>query len=143
MESTLQSMRKNESAGTSPTLDKLAKATSAVQVQIRALLEMATTDSTGRQTNEKIIALYSEIDQIEQMHQQISDETVQKLQTTAQQQKNTASNVIVQFIVLGGLVTLIVLVASLAVTRSIATPLGSLAETARQIAAGQLERQLR
>ncbi len=139
MESTLQSMRQNESAESSPTLDKLEKATSAVQGQIRALLEMATTDSTGRQTNEKIIALYSEIDQIKQMHQQISEETVQELQTTAQQQKNTASNVILQFIVLGGLVTLIVLSASLAVTRSIATPLGNLAETARQIAAGHLE----
>ena len=140
MESTLLTMQQNQSAGTRPTLDKLASATSAVQANIQTLLEMASTDSTGRQTNEKIIALYSEIDQLKQLQQQISEETVQELQTAAQQQKNTASNIILQFIVLGGLVTVIVLLASLAVTRSIATPLGNLAETARQIAAGQLER---
>ena len=139
MEGTLHAMQQNQSASTRPTLDKLANTTSAVQADIQTLLEMASTDSTGRQTNEKMIALYSQIDQLKQLHRQISEETVRELQTAAQRQKNTASNVILQFIVLGGLVTLIVLLASLAVTRSIATPLGNLVETARQIAAGQLE----
>jgi anti-anti-sigma regulatory factor/HAMP domain-containing protein len=100
---------------------------------------MEITAETARETNEKIIEVYAQIDNIKQLHRELSTETLSQLQNAAKEQESSASNVIVQFLILSASVALLVVIASLVVTRSIAAPLKDLAETATQVAAGDME----
>ena len=94
---------------------------------------------SSREVNEKIIAIYSEIDTIKELAQALSAEELNQLQAGALKEESTTSNVMVQFLVLGVSLSLIVVGASIVLTRSIATPLAGLAQTANQIAQGNLE----
>jgi anti-anti-sigma regulatory factor/HAMP domain-containing protein len=140
MADNLEMMKENANGEMRPGLEKLDQATVELEKEISVLLDMEINAATSRETNERIIGVYSQIDTIEQLHRELSAETLGQLQNAAVGQRSSASNVIVQFLILSASVALLIVIASLVVTRSIAEPLGNLAETATQIAAGDLER---
>ena len=119
-------------------IDGLKQATAALDTEIRALLAIESMDLSAKETNERIISIYANIDTATQLHQELSAGTLAQLQGTALGQQRVASGVITQFLVLGILVALIAVFTSLFVTRSIAVPLADLAETSRKIAGGDL-----
>ncbi len=119
--------------------EEMEQATSELGNAVRALLDEKASGLTAREANERIVYIYSEIDRLKELHQQRSEETLSRLQEAAQAQQRAASNLNTQFVILGVVVSLFVVLASAFVTRSIATPLGSLAATAKQIAAGDLD----
>jgi anti-anti-sigma regulatory factor/HAMP domain-containing protein len=140
MADNLEMIKENANGEMRPGLEKLDQATVELEKEISVLLDMEINAATSRKTNERIIGVYSQIDTIEQLHRELSAETLSQLQNAAVGQRSSASNVIVQFLILSASVALLIVIASLVVTRSIAEPLGNLAETATQIAAGDLER---
>ncbi len=120
-------------------LAEIESAITALKQDVTILMQTDPIAQNSRFINEKIISAYSQIDKIRVFNQQLLAQTVNQLQTAALQQQATTSEVIFQFLLLGGGVTLLVIVASVVVTRSIAVPLAGLAQTAGQIAAGDLD----
>ena len=139
MAAALETIQDKASEDARPAIAELEQTTKELENEIGFLLESRSGDLSSRETNERIISIYSQIDSIKQLNQGLSAATVNQLQATAFQQESITSNVIIQFLVLGALVSLIVVIASLVVTRTIATPLAGLAETATQIAEGDLD----
>jgi len=107
--------------------------------EISNLVETDYTNLDSRDINEKIISVYSQIDELKALTQELTAEELSQLQNNALEQETIVSNVTTQFLVLGSLVVLIVIGASVAVSRSIALPLAGLAETATKIAEGDLD----
>jgi anti-anti-sigma regulatory factor/HAMP domain-containing protein len=140
MADTLEDIKENANKEMKPGLEKLDETTITLGKEISVLLDMEITAETSRETNEKIIEVYAQIDNIKQLHRELSAETLGQLQNAAKEQGSSASNVIVQFLILSASVALLVVIASLVVTRSIAAPLKDLAEIATQVAAGDMER---
>ncbi len=122
-----------------PNLAEVESVITALKQDVTVLMQTAPVAQNSRLINEKIISAYDQIDKIRLFNQQLLAQTVNQLQTVALQQQATISNVIFQFLLLGGGVTLLVIVASVVVTRLIAVPLASLAQTASRIAAGDLD----
>jgi len=118
---------------------EVEKKLSTLATEIDGLVGADYAELSSRETNQKIISIYSQIDSLKELAQALSAEELEQLQASAREQETIAANVITQFLVLGSLAVLIVVGASVVVTRSIATPLAGLAATASQIATGDLE----
>jgi signal transduction histidine kinase len=137
IEDTLGSINKNANPQTRPILKEIEETIVELETEITDLMESP--PSASREMNEKIVAIVSRIKSAERLHQELSAVTLAQLQDTVLKQKSILSSVSAQFLVLSGLVSLIVVAASLLVTRSIAVPLSNLTATAARIAAGHLE----
>jgi ABC-type sugar transport system substrate-binding protein/HAMP domain-containing protein len=136
------SMAANATAESKPQVDTLQEAAQDLAIQINGMVEAKnTTKLSSRELNEEIISVYAKITAIKALYETLTTTTLNQLQTNAIAQAGISSNVMIQFLVLGTLVVLIVVGASVVVTRSIAVPLSSLAETATRIAEGDLEAQ--
>jgi GAF domain-containing protein/HAMP domain-containing protein len=107
--------------------------------EMNSLMEAEYADLSSREINQKIISINTQIDSLKKLAQALSVGELNQLQQNALDQEGITTNVIAQFLVLGSLVALIVVGASIVVTPSIATPLARLAQTANQIAEGDLE----
>jgi GAF domain-containing protein/HAMP domain-containing protein len=138
MTGALASMKGTTRAEMRSTVGALEKATTQLESEVLALLEVQSTDLTSTETNQRIISVYSQIDYVRKLHQGINTETLAQLHASVLNQERITSNVIRQFLALGIVVSLISVIASLLVTRSIATPLADLAKVASRIAAGDL-----
>jgi CheY-like chemotaxis protein/HAMP domain-containing protein len=141
MTGALELMKKNEGEKVSPTIQELEQTTQALKSEVLALLDKDLTKLSVREANQTTVSINTQTDHIKQLYRTLSLEIVNQLQDVARQQEIITSNVITQSLVLGILVTLLVVVASAVVTRSIATPLTGLAKTATQIAGGDLSAQ--
>lgn len=141
MEKAILAMQENRAGRADPVAQELGEAVTGLQQEIEDWLEMASAGPTGREQNERTIHAYAEIERIQRLQRRLSAETVQSLLATVQNQKDTASNIMWQFTIAGGAAALVAIAAALVVTRSIAAPLDSLANTARCIAAGDLEQE--
>ena len=103
--------------------------------EIGALLDgSATTD-----INQRIVAIYADIEQVKQLQKDLAANELAELQETAAVQGRIISNVIVQTAILGLVVFLIALTASVVINRTL-RPIGVLTETATAIAGGDLNR---
>jgi GAF domain-containing protein/HAMP domain-containing protein len=138
MTDALTSMKGSTREEMRPTLGALEKATTHLESEVLALMEMQSTDLTSTEINQRIISVYSQIDYVKRLHQGLYTATLAHLHASVLNQERIISNVIRQFLSLGVAVSLIAVIASLLVTRSIATPLAGLAKLASQIAAGDL-----
>ncbi|HXV44373.1 MAG TPA: HAMP domain-containing protein, partial [Anaerolineae bacterium] len=107
--------------------------------EMNSLMEAEYTELSSKEINQKIISINTQIDSLKQLAQALSVEELNQLQQSALDQEGITTNVITQFLVLGSLAALIVVGALVVVTPSIATPLARLAQTANQIAEGNLE----
>lgn len=135
----LESLKESSGENQRPAIENLEQATLGLGNQIGLLLATEATDFNSREINERIIAVYSQIDYIKGLHQELSATTLSQLQDRAFRQATITSNVIVQFSVLGVLAAFIVVGASFVITRNIAIPLAGLARTAKRITEGDLE----
>jgi GAF domain-containing protein/HAMP domain-containing protein len=120
-------------------LTQLERETANLESEVLDLLEVAPADLRSGKTSERVALIYSRIDAIERLHQQLSIEVLGRLRATALQQKTIASNVSAQFLILAVATFAIVVVTTLLVTRSIAAPVAGLAGAAARIAEGDLE----
>ncbi|MEW5957341.1 MAG: GAF domain-containing protein [Chloroflexota bacterium] len=141
MTTALASLTQNTDEETQPALAELEQINQGLGTDVLVLLGWRSNDLTSRQINEKMISVFSQMDRAKQLHRELSVQTVSQLQAIALGQENLTSAVMAQFLVLGLLASLIVVIASLVVNRSIATTLASLARTATQIAGGDLNAQ--
>jgi GAF domain-containing protein/HAMP domain-containing protein len=119
-------------------LKELEQTTTQLRTDVQTLLEMGSSTLKTQEVNQRIISVYALIDHVKQLHQGLSTKTLSHLQDAALGQGRIASGVITQFLILGILVLVIAVLASLFVTRSVANPLDKLAEASRQIAGGDL-----
>ncbi len=94
---------------------------------------------SSRDMNESIISVYSQLDEAKQIQQALATGTFAELRNAVGQQERITSAIIRQLLILGTAVLLLVVISSLFVTRSIVAPLLSLAQTASQIAEGDLD----
>jgi signal transduction histidine kinase/HAMP domain-containing protein len=127
-------------AGTTalPTVQNLQGIVARLQPEVSALLETKT-GSLTTDINQQIVAMYADIEQVKQLQQTLSAETLTQLQATAATQGRITSDVITQTVILGLIVFAIAVVASLVINRTM-RPIGALTETATAIAAGDLSR---
>jgi GAF domain-containing protein/HAMP domain-containing protein len=106
-----------------------------LESEISALLD----GSAATDVNQRIVAIYADIEQVKQLQKDLAADELAQLQETAAVQGRITSDVIVQTAILGLAVFLIVLTASLVINRTM-RPIGALTQTATAIAAGDLNR---
>jgi nitrate/nitrite-specific signal transduction histidine kinase len=99
------------------------------------------TDSGSAVTdiNQRIVALYADIEQVKELQQELSADELAQLQEAAATQGRITSEVITQIAILGFIVFGIAVGASLVINRTM-RPISALTETATAIAAGDLNR---
>jgi GAF domain-containing protein/HAMP domain-containing protein len=122
-----------------PVVQELTTITARLQIEINALLDIETTGTATTDVNQRIVAVYADIDQVKHSQQSLSAETLARLQTTASTQGRITSDVITQTAILGLAVFVIAVVTSWLINRTM-RPIGKLTETATAIAAGDLNR---
>jgi methyl-accepting chemotaxis protein len=123
--------------GSGQQVEQLGRAITQSKGTILALLEA--TDETVQEKNERRRQMYSALDESKALLRDISAETLRQFEDTATRQEGIVSEVILQLMLTAGLVSLLVVLISLAVARTIATPVTRLTSMAQQIAAGDLE----
>ena len=109
-----------------------------LEPEVGALLD---TDSGSAATdiNQRIVALYADIEQVKELQQELSADELAQLQAAAATQGRITSEVITQIAILGLIVFTIAVGASVVINRSM-RPISALTETATAIAAGDLNR---
>jgi putative methionine-R-sulfoxide reductase with GAF domain/CHASE3 domain sensor protein len=119
-------------------LQNLQDVIARLETQVGALLD---TDSGSAATdiNQRIVALYADIEQVKGLQQELSADELAQLQAAAATQGRITSEVITQIAVLGFIVLAIAVGASLVINRTM-RPISDLTETATAIAAGDLNR---
>ncbi len=132
-------MQESAEPETRPAVTELQQVTAELETNIQALLAVDGSALSSREVNEKIVLVFSDIDQARQLHQALFTDTQNQLQARVRRQQSAISTVIIQFAVLGTLVALVVGLTWFFVTRTIVSPLAGLAKMAKQIAAGDLE----
>ncbi len=118
---------------------ELGNTTSSLETEIQRLVEMKSASTDSRAMNEQILTTFAQIDQAKQLQRELSTETLDHLQDTIRNQESFLTNTITQLVILAIMAIVVAVVASLRISRSIAAPLSAMAETATQIAAGDLE----
>ncbi len=103
--------------------------------EIGALLD----GSVATDINQRIVTIYADIAQVKQIQKDLAANEVAQLQETAVAQGRITSDVITQTVILGLVVFLIALTASVVINRTL-RPIGDLTETATAIAGGDLNR---
>ncbi len=134
----LDNMQRTAGTAALPTIQTLQDIVARLQPEASALLEMEA-GSLSTDVNQQIVAIYADIDQVKQLQQALSADTLTQLQATARAQGRITSDVITQTVILGLVVFLIGVVTSLVMDRTM-RPIGVLTETATAIAAGDLSR---
>ncbi len=124
-----------------PVFEQLQTETRALNTAALQLLGEDPNRRSSRQLNEQIIALYGRADKANSLHKTLTQQISTQLQQTAANQTEVVSNVSLQVVVVGSVVSLLMVGISLLVTRSIAGPLANLTETAQQIEQGNLQAQ--
>jgi putative methionine-R-sulfoxide reductase with GAF domain len=129
----------NPTPGELERLKELETSTASLETDVVALLEMESSDFSSREINQRIVSVYTQIDDSKGLHQRLSEETQAQLHAIALSQEHITSSVIIQFLILAILVVMIVVLTWVFTIRSIAAPLTDLADASQQIAAGNLE----
>ena len=124
-------------ADTGSTLPELVQATAEMEAKVSVILGDSAADLSSTAINLGILEAYDEIDNVKQLHGQLTEETLERLQSTAVQQQNIIAGVNQQSIAIGIVIFIIVVVASLFITRTL-RPISDLTQTAQAIAAGDL-----
>ncbi|MFW9804577.1 MAG: GAF domain-containing protein, partial [Candidatus Thorarchaeota archaeon] len=126
----------NDSPGKS---EALGEAVASLQMDVPVLLDTESSSISSKKINQRIDSIYSQIDEIKALHQELSEGTQAQMHEIALNQMRITSSVITQFLILAILVVVIVVLTWLFVTRTIAAPLTGLTEASQKIAAGNLD----
>jgi len=136
----LQAIRENASPEMLSSWEALDKLVIELETTLLTLLE--STNMTSAEINRGLVSAFSLMEDVGASYQALTVATFEGLQNNVLRQERIISNVSSQFLVLGTLLALIAIAASVFVTRGIVTPLSRLAETTTRIAAGDLEVQV-
>ena len=126
-------------AGTETDLSELQATITTLEEKIAPLLDSQSTTSSSAELNRLIVTIYKDIDQVKLLQKNLSDKTLTSLQTVAKAQGSIASNVLLQFVILGVVVSLIAVATTILIDRRLRT-ISSLTETAVAISGGDLSR---
>lgn len=119
---------------------RLSVLTDSTRNEIDKLMRLDETQATAKDINEKVILVYSKLEEIDLKLQNLITETLSQLQSNAQLQQEITQGLFFWFLGMGIVVSIVGVVASFVITQSIAVPLGKLAEVATQVAAGEFNR---
>ena len=121
--------------------EALKAATKDLETDVRSLLEVDPDELNASEVNDKILSIFALMDEARRLHQELSSEVLTQLQTAAERQDSLLIRFIAQYSVLGSLVLVIMVIASIVVVRSIAAPIAALTETVKRIRSGDLAAQ--
>ncbi len=136
MTNALDEIQRDADPSALPTIQNLQSILTKLQSEIGTLLESETLPAD---VNQQVVNFYADIDQMKQQQQALSAATLAILETSATTQGTITSGVITQTALLGLVVFVIALGASLIINRTM-RPIDKLTETATAIAAGDLTR---
>jgi PAS domain S-box-containing protein len=139
MADVLAFLQKNPNADTQAILSKLEETTTSLQKEVQPLLDLQDPSSSSGDINRSIVTVYSNLDQLKLLQEELSAKTLASLQSTAQTQSLIANNVLTQSVILGLIVSLIAVVTTLSTDRRLRT-LSILTDTTVAITGGDLSR---
>ncbi len=141
LETTLKIIKNNTALAEETRTEVLAtldQSMSLLKHQIVALLNLEAANLDSRNMNQQIMAVYSTLNESQEVHQTLSAAVLTELQRKAREQSAIISNILLQLLMIGAIVTMLLAIILFGLTRSIATPLATLSHTATQIAQGDL-----
>ena len=146
LQEVVQSLKGNLAEDASPAVENeivaLETAVADLETEVVALVSADTTAVASREINQRILAIYSRIDTIKELQEDFSAQTLEGVKELTISQARIANNLSLQFAILGLATILIAVGATWFITRSIATPLAHLTETASRIAEGEMGLQI-
>ena len=125
-----------------PVYNNLVDTTQQLETELAVLLELDPSDLASREANERIVAVFSQVEAARELVKDLAELTSAQLQESALNQETLISSIIVQTLTFAGVVLLLLVVASVIVTRSIARPLAELTAATQQIEQGNLDVQV-
>ncbi len=125
---------------TEETIAQLSLSTEILKTSVLAYLDADRSTWSPNDLNRALINLYQQIDEVNQLQQQLSTETLVHLQNVATSQQSIIDNINAQIFILGTAVFLIAIGAAFVMTRTL-RPIGTLTEVALSIADGNLGRE--
>ena len=114
-------------------------AINALETETLALVTRKSSGLTARELNEQMMAVFTHVNAVKDVHQQLSAETLQQLQTINREQEQIVTDMTNQQLVMAVAAAVFALIATMVVSRSIARPLAQMADMASEIAEGNLE----
>lgn len=139
MADSLALLQRDSVAGTEATLSEIETIIASLQEKITPVLDTNLGSSSSSDLNRLIVAVYSDIDRVKLLQDELSAKTLTSLQDTAQAQGAIADNVLTQSVILGVIVSLIAVITTILTDRRLRT-ISSLTETAVAISNGDLSR---
>ena len=122
------------------TLVALEETITRLQSGVELLLESQSANETSGEITRQIVSVYNDVDEVKQLHEDLSASTLDRLQTAAQTQSQIASNVLTQFVILGIVVVVIAAFTAWTTDRRLRT-ISNLTSTATEIASGDFSRE--
>ena len=138
----LESMKKQDNERTMPIIKELENITADLKKDILGAIETETTKPTSREMNEKIISVYSKIKNAKQLHRELTTKILTQLHDTVKEQSSITHNMIYQFVILGILVFLLAISASLLLAKIISKPIVELRDASNKVGEGKLDTQI-
>ncbi len=139
MSDSLTLLQDDPIAGTETILDGLSTTIAALQEKVAPLLDAESDSLSSADLNRLIVTIYNDIEQVKLLQNELSDKTLNSLQTTAQAQGAIADNVLTQSVILGIVVSLVSVITTVLTDRRLRT-ISSLTNTALAISGGDLSR---
>jgi PAS domain S-box-containing protein len=138
----LESMKKQDNERAMPIIKELENIIAGLRKDILNAIETKTTKLTSREMNEKIISVYSKIKDTKQLHRELTTEILTQLNDTVKAQCSIINNIIYQFVILGILLFLLAISASLFLARIISKPIAELRDASNKVGEGKLDTQI-
>ncbi len=139
LQSVQETLRTNPVIDASLQTDDMVQGLTDLNDRVLALLALDSETATTRQTNLAILAAVQQSEQVKALEKDSSEAARAQLVEITNEQQQIASDTVTQVELLSLAVLVVALVASVAVSRSIARPLGGMVKAATQIASGDLD----
>ena len=137
IEDALTQLQNNSSEGENPELLELETTITSLKEEVQNVLDAVAADASSGEITRNIVAVYQELDHLVSLQQDLTGQTLTTLQSTALAQSQIADNVVRQSIILGVIVVIITIAATISTDRRLAT-INTLTNTATAIAEGDL-----
>ena len=137
IEDALTQLQNNSSEGENPELLELETTITSLKEEVQNVLDAVAADASSGEITRNIVAVYQELDHLVSLQQDLTGQTLTTLQSTALAQSQIADNVVRQSIILGVIVVIITIAATISTARRLAT-INTLTNTATAIAEGDL-----
>jgi nitrate/nitrite-specific signal transduction histidine kinase len=135
----LENLQENPVPEIQGSITELEEVVTRLQVSVQQLMEARSANVSSRQINRQIVALYSDIEMLKGLQDDLSAKVLENLQSTAVSQGTLAEQVLSQSMVLGIIVVLLAVVTAFMSDRRLRA-ISELTRTATAIAGGDLER---